>query len=315
MRMFLLALLTAGLGMAGSLNGPVPGFVLDARSGSIRSLLGIPGAMQLGPALNLPFQVTSADFSRLGSRAVAISNETPSHVYVIQNLSSPAVSDLGPVATGSTVLGLNSTGQVAVLSAPGQLQFVSGINGTPAVSAAISASALLGPVSAGIVDDAGQCALLATSANSLGALETLCADGTSQRILVQPGLQISALSLANQGQDVILADSAGQQVLLVAGYARSAAVSILATSRDGINNPVGVQVNGQQAIVADSAAASVFLIDLSGRNPVQAIAIMGTPGRLKLLADPTVALLTDPTALPFTVFDLQAMQSFFIPTH
>jgi hypothetical protein len=314
-KILILTLLTAAIVCAGPLAGPVPGYILDTRSGSLRPILGIPGAMQLGTGISLPFQITSADFDPSGTLAVVVSTETPNHLYVIQNLSNPAITDMGAIADNSSVLAVSSTGQAAVLSAPGQLQFLTGINNSAVLSSAVPTQTLLGPISAGVLDDAGQCALLGTSADTAGALETLCADGTSRRILTQPGMHISAIALANQGQDAVLADSAGQQILRVANYAQSTAVSTLAASQDGINTPVGLQVKGQQAIVADSAASSIFLIDLSGQTPIQAVALSGTPTKLKFLADRSVAVLGDPTLAPFTIFDLQAMQSFFIPTN
>jgi hypothetical protein len=314
-RVCVLALLTAGMICAGPLGGPVPGYILDARSGTLRPILGIPGAMQLGTGLSLPFQITSADFDPGGNLAVVVSNEIPSHLYVIQNLSNPSITDLGAIADQSSVLALSSTGQAAVISAPGQLQFLTGIKTSPVLSSAVLAQALLGPISAGVLDDAGQCALVGTSADTVGAVETLCSDGTSQRIVSQVGMHVSAIALANQGQDAILADSAGQQILRVANYAQSTAVSTLAASRDGINTPVGLQVAGQRAIVADSAASSIFVVDLSGQTQIQAISLGAAPARLKFLADRSVAMLSDPTGAPFTIFDLQAMQSFFIPTN
>jgi hypothetical protein len=310
-----LAISWIAVSSAAPLGGPVPGYIVDARTGSIRPVLGIPGGMQLGAAIALPFQVTNADFDPNGNFAVAISNEKPSHLYLIQSLANPSITDMGAIADNSNVLGVNSTGQTAVLSAPGQLQFLTGIASTPVLSNALPTQALLGPISAGIIDNAGQCALLGTSSGSLGAFETFCADGTSQRIFTLPAMQIAAIALANQGQDAILADGAGQQVLRVANYSQSSAFSILASAADGLNTPVGLQVNGQQAIVADSAASSLFLIDLSGQTAVQAVALNAAPARLKFLANRTIILLNDPTVMPFTIFDLHAMQSFFIPTN
>lgn len=315
MKVLIFALLTVGLVCAGPLVGPVPGYVLDSRTGTLRPILGIPGAMQLGTGLNLPFQIVSADFDPAGTLAVVVSNEAPSHLYVIQNLRNPSIVDMGAIADHSSVLAVNSTGQAAVLSAPGQLQFVTGINNSPVLASAIPAQALLGPISAGVLDDAGRCAVLGTEASTVGAIETLCDDGSSSRILTQAGMNVSAIALANQGQDCILADSAGQQILRIANYSQSGGVTTLAATADGINSPVGLQVKGQQAIVADSGASSIFLIDLSGQSPVQTVALGGAPVRLKLLTDRSVAILGDPKLAPFTIFDFQAMQSFFVPTN
>jgi hypothetical protein len=202
------------------------------------------------------------------------------------------------------------------VTSPGQIQFVTAIASAPALSAAVPTAALLGPVTAGIVDDAGQCAILGTSdGNGTGALETLCADGSSQRMLSQANLAVAALALSNKGQDVILADKGGQQVLRVASYSTSAAVSTLAAASDGLSAPVGIQVTGQQVLVADSGASSLFLIDLTGQQAIASTPLNTAPVRLKPLADSTIALLNDPSSAPFTIFDSQAMQSYFIPTN
>jgi hypothetical protein len=222
---------------------------------------------------------------------------------------------MGAIADNSSVLGINSPGQTAILSASGQLQFLTSLTNSPVLGNALPTQALLGPISAGIVDDAGQCALVGTTSDAGGAFESLCADGSSQRFVTQAGMHISAIALTNQGQDAILADSASQQILRVASYAQSAAVSALATASDGVTTLVGLQLNGQQAIVADSGASSIFLIDLSGQVAIRSIPLSSAPARLKLMPDRTVALLSDPTLAPFSIFDLQAMQSFFIPTN
>ncbi len=315
MKILILAGILASPLMAGTLGGPLPGFVLDPRSGSIRPVMGMPGAMQLGAAVPLPFQAVSAEFDPNGGFAVVISNEQPGHLYVIQNLSNATVIDMGAVADKSTVLGINNTGQTAVLSAPGQLQFLTGMAGTPVLAEALATQSLLGPISAGIVDAAGQCALLGTSSGQTGAFETFCQDGASQRIFSQAGMQITAITLANQGQDAIVADSGGQQILRIANYSQSSATSVLGSINDGLNNPIGVQVNGQQMIVADAGASAVFLFDLSGQNSTQTIQLGSAPVRLKALGNQTVLLLNDPSAVPFNIFSLQTMQPFFIPTN
>ncbi len=313
----LLLLLTLSVTPAWSdaVSGPVPGYVLDSRTGTLRPVLGIPGAMQLGSRVPLPFTVASVEFAPGANLAAVISNETPAHFYVIQNLSNPTINDLGPVADGSIVLAINRTGQTAVLTAQGQLQFVTGLTRLPVLANAIPTRGLLGAISAGAVDDAGKCALLGTAADSTGSLQTFCSDGSSQTLLSQAGLRIAAIGLANSGQDAILADSAGQQILRVAGYTQPGAITALATANDGISTPVAMQVNGERLMVADSAASVLFFIDLSGQAPIQSSQLNSPPSRLKFLADTTVLVLNDASTAPFTVFDLQTMQPFFIPTN
>jgi hypothetical protein len=316
MKIVLLMLALAVSCLAGPLGGPQPGFILDGRTGSLRPLLGMPGAMQLGAPVSLAFGVTSAGFDPNGNFAVVVSNEKPSHLYLVQGLTnSPVTTDFGAIADNSTVLAIDGGGQNAVVSAPGQLQFLTGLQGTPVLANALPTQALLGPITTGILDAAGQCALVGTSAGGTGAFESFCPDGTSQRFLLQQGMQIAGIALANQGQDAILGDSGGQQVLRVAGYAQTAAVTAVATANDGINTPAGVQVSGQLAIVADAGATAIFAIDLSGQTAIQTIALNTAPAKLAAVQDRSLLLLNDPTATPFTIFDLHAMQSFFIPAN
>lgn len=322
MRITLFLALAGALMMeAAPLTGPMPGYLLDARTNSIRPVFGMPGAMQMGSAVNLPFAVVSADFGPDGNSAVVISAEQPAHLYVIRSLdvtrslAKPIAMDLGTVSDGASVLSINASGNAAVILSPGQIQFVTGLANTPALSVAVPASALLGPISAGVLDNAGQCALLGTSLAGVGAVETLCADGTSQRLSTQAGMNISAIALANQGQDLMVADVAGKQILRLSGYAQAPLVTTVATVADGLSNPIGIQVAGDIAIVADAGTPAVFTIDLTGSKAVQVSVLDVPPARLKFLADRNILLLSDPSAALFTIFQLSAMQSYFVPTN
>jgi hypothetical protein len=293
--------------------GTVPGYILDSRQAAIRAIYGIPGALQLGAPLDLPFRVTSAAFGPAGDYALAISGQQPAHAFLIQSLGSvPSVTDLGAVADGTRVLAVNASGSAALLYAGdgSAIQFVTGLPQAPAVSGIVSTAALAGAITAAALDTAGACAMLGT-----GALETLCADGTSQRILAA-GMTISDVTLTNQGQDVVLADRAAQQIVLVSQYAQSANVSVLAGPADGIDTPVGVQaVSATQILVADSGASAVFVIDPTAAGHITTVNVNVAPTQLRPLADRSILLLNDVSAMPFTIMDLQSMQTFFIPTN
>jgi hypothetical protein len=304
-------LFAACMGAAGP-GGTVPGYILDSRSASIRAVYGIPGALQLSAPLDLPFAVASAMFGPAGDYAVAIGGQQPAHAFLIQSLSSvPTVTDLGAVADNTRVLAVNAPGSAALLySGDGTaIQFVTGLPLAPVVSGAVSTSALAGPITAAALD-AGSCAIVGT-----GALETLCADGTSQRI-VPLGMNVSDLVLANRGQDIVLADRTAQQIVLVSQYAQSANITVLAGPADGIATPVGLQaVSATQILAADSGASAVFVIDPTGALPIASIDLNVAPTQLRSLADRSILLLNDASALPFTIMDLQTMRTFFIPTN
>lgn len=304
-------LFAASMAAAGP-GGIVPGYILDSRSSAIRAVYGIPGALQLGAPLDLQFGVVSAAFGPSGDYALAIGVQQPPHAFLIQSLSgTPNVTDLGVVADGTRALAVNASGSAAVLYAGDNsaIRFVTGLPQLPVLSPSVSTSALAGPIAAAALDAAGGCAILGT-----GALETLCADGTSQRIL-PAGLNVSDLMLANKEQDLIFADPTAHQIVLVTQYAQAAIVSVLAGSADGIDTPLGLQsFSSTRILAADSGAAKVFIIDPTGVAPLTSLDTNIAPTQLRSLADHSILLLNDASAMPFTVLDVQSMKTFFIPT-
>ena len=301
--------------LAGGPGGPVPGYVLDGRTASIRAIYGIPGAMQLGPPLALPFGAASAGFGPAGDYVLAISDQQPAHAVLVQSLTAaqPALTDLGPVADGTRVQALNASGSAAFLYAGDgtAVQFLTGLPQAPSLSAPVSTGSLLGPITAAVLDDAGACAIAGT-----GSVAMLCSDGTMQTLLAQTNWNISALVLTNNGRDLIVADRAGKQIVLVNQYRQSANTVVLASSNDGIDTPVGLQTNpAGQVLAADRGASALFIIDSSGRQPIQAVPLGVAPSRLQPLSDSSILLLNDPSALPFTIMDVASLQTFFIPAN
>jgi hypothetical protein len=300
---------TASVFAAGP-GGPVPGYILDSRSAAIRPVYGIPGALQLGSPLNLPFGVISAAFGPAGDYVLAVNDQQPAHAFLIQSLAGvPTLSDLGVVADNTRILAVNASGSAALLYAGDgtAVQFVTGLPQSAAVSGPVATASLAGPITAAALDAAGACATVGT-----GSLETLCADGTSQQILSATGMNISAIVLANKEQDIIFADQAAKQIVLV----RSSNATVLASASDGIAVPVGLQaVSSTQVLAADSGASAVFAIDPTGAQSLSVINLATAPTQLRPLADRSIVLLTNASAMPFTVMDLQSMQTFFIPTN
>lgn len=298
---------------AAGLGGPSPGYVLDSRTAAIRPVLGIPGAMQLGAAVSTGFNATSAEFSPTGDFGIAIDDQQPAHLRLVTQLSStPGTSDLGALANDAKILAMNSKGAAAVVysAATSQVWFVTGLPQQPAVSAPVSTANLAGAITAAALDDAGACAIAGT-----GALETLCSDGSSQRI-VPSGLTVASVALAPNGQDAIFADQAAKQVVLVAQYAQSPAMSVLASTNDGLSGPAAVRaISATQILAADNAASALFSIDPTGAQPVQTIQLNIAPTQLRPLNDRSILLLNDASSLPFTIMDLSQMQTFFIPAN
>lgn len=291
--------------------GPQPGFILDSRTATIRPVLGIAGALRLGDPLSLSSGIAAAEFSLTSDSAVALTADQPAHVLVITGLrTSPASKDLGEVAADARLLPINSKGTSAAFhsTADATLRFITSLSNAPSLSAPILTSNLAGPITAGLLDDSGNCALLGT-----GAVETLCADGSSRRIIQSSSLSVTALAFANGGRDLWVADSAAKQILQISGYSDQSLVTIAATESDGLLSPVALtEMSTGQILVADSEAQTVFVI---GNSAVRAFPMSVVPSRLQPLNDRTLVLLNDLTALPFTLLATEEMRTYFVPVN
>ncbi len=292
--------------------GPVSGFVLDSRTSTIRPITGVPGATRLADALALPFPILAAEFSATGDAAVAITADLPGHLVVLGALNSGAISiaDLGEVAEGTRLLGLNAKGNAATVysAADGQLKFVTGIGKDAVLSSPVSTAALAGPVTAAVLEESGSCAILGT-----GSVEVLCADGSSRRVVTASSLRITALALI--GGDLWLADDSAKQVLRVADYAHSSTAAVFATTADGLQKPIALAITAAgQVLVADSEAQAIFIIDAAAGS-VRTVALDVAPSQLRPLTDRSLLLINDLRALPFTLFATEAMRTYFVPAN
>jgi len=313
MKLLTLSLIASSCFAAGP-SGPVPGFVLDSRTATLRAVTGIPGALRLADAVALPFGVLSAGFAADGDSALAITDGQPGHLVAIRSLASVAVvNDLGAVAEGTVVLALNAKGTAGIVyGAPAlELRFVTRLPQTPTVSDPVSTAVLAGAITAAVLDEAGACAVLGT-----GSVETLCSDGSSVRVLQQTNLFVGAISFANKEKDLWLADQNAKQVLQVVQYTQQPNAAVAATAGDGITKPVGLQITAAgQVLVADAGAQALFAIDPAGAHAIQRTDLNIAPAQLQPLADRSLLLLNDLSMLPFTLYDTSAMRTYFIPAN
>ena len=313
MKIVFALLFTANLFAAGP-TGPVAGWTLDSRTGTIRAITGLPGALRLADAVVLPFGVTAAEFTPSGDRALVLTATTPSRLMVLKALQSvaPEIADLGEVADGTRLLAANAKGNAAVVysAAQNELRFVTGLDREPVLSSPVSTAALAGPITAGILDEAGQCAVLGT-----GAIETLCADASSNRVLPDTTLNITALAFANGNRDVIFADAAGQQIVRINGYAQAPALTVLAAQSSGLIRPIALAILASgQILVADADAQMLLAID-SATGTIVSTQLDIAPTQLRPLTNRTLLLLNDLSALPFTLFATEAMRTYFVPAN
>ena len=297
----------ATLAQDARLSGPVPGFVFDRSSQSIRPIFGVPGSSYLGPSVADGFDTASV--SPLGISALAIQS---GKLNFIRNLSGsqPDSMPLDGAISGASLFAWSPDGlSAAVYSADSQqAQVLRNLDGTPTVDDAIDLSSLNAPVSALAFD--GKRLLI-------GAGGVYLADGQSAPKLLAQAANPVALSLDSAKGDLYIADQANNQIWMVRGYAGDATPMLFADERAGVSAPVGIRVSGdgRRLLIANSGNKAVDALDISTRATLGHIDLDFAPGRMEALGSGSLSLLNFGTAdSPLYVLDSGGdLAVYFVP--
>ncbi len=287
----------------GSVSGPTLGFFFDQQQRSLRPILGVPGASQIGAAVPLNVQLTRAEVAPGHQYALGV---TTDGALVWMDLRG-AVPQTRPVAVGVTVsrILISPTGDAAAVYDRGsrQVQFLNGLLASPAAGSTVSVSNLQGVLTAMAVGDDAETLLAATSsADSDGGLYVVRAGGDVRRVsAVGRVLSMSFLP----GQDnALVADHGRSEVLRIDGVGSVAVSAVLASGRDGVSRPVAVQVssNLSHAVAAQDGSGRLALIPLGGGSP-RFVECNCRPLELTQLRGDSLFRLTSDPSQPLFVLD------------
>jgi hypothetical protein len=272
------------------LSGPVPGFVFDRSSQSIRPIFGVPGSSYLGPAVTDGFDIASV--SPLGISALATQ---AGKIYVIRNLDSDQP-DSTPIDSAISGAGLFAWGQdgvsVAVYSADArQAQVLRNLDPrdsskAPTIEDVIDLSSLNGTVSALTFD--GKRPLIGAAGG------VYLADGQSAPKLLVTATNPVALSIDGKKGDLYIADQDSNQIWMVRGYASDSATPMLfADGGAGVSSPVGIRVSGdgRRLLIANSGSKGVDALEISTRASLAHVDLDFAPGRMEALGSGPLSLL------------------------
>lgn len=270
--------------------GVVTGFTIDERQGSVRAVLGIPGATRLGDPVELPAKVVGGAFGQ--GRGLAIAGSAWS-VYLLQNLGapSPRVARLETAISGVTEVFLNPSATTALLYSGEyrRLQLVTSLDSTPVLGNSIPATLLKGAFSTAAVANASSCALIASYDAEGSSIQKLCADGTISAVAQLPGTRIGSIAWFREEQDAVAVDAAGRQILWLKNLDQGAAPVTLAGPSNGLVSPSAIlPLDDATIAVADGGAASLLVIDTSKGVPPQTFPLPEAPTRLIALDAPGV---------------------------
>jgi hypothetical protein len=291
------------------LRGPVAGFVLDARSQSIRPILGLPGSAILGPPIPLPFPAARAAFSQRGDFALVI-GAAGGQLSLIRDLlnASPLIAPVNITIAAPDRLALNAGSSCAAVysSSARQVQILSGLPDHPVAGEAIDVPAPSGEVTAMTLDGAGSSVLLALAGPDAGSVFLIPASPGSgpPRLLLQTP-RPSAVLYFNRDQDAAAADARTNQLFLIRDVFHTAEVSLAATANDGVAAPVGVQLSGDgtRLLVANGESSEITVHDPAGASPAQHIPLPAPPTRLEPLSGEAVFITNEAGSAPLLLLD------------
>jgi hypothetical protein len=303
------------------LQGPVMGYVFDAGARAIRPINGIPGSSVLGEPLGLPFPVAAAAFSPRSDFVLAASAADDHAAYVLRNPGANSFGSMYSIASingaisGADGVFLNADASAGVLlaSAARQLQVVRGLPASPIAGPAVDLSSIEGTISAIAIDQAGANVLIAVAADHGGLY---LADGQG----IHPGPVANfgspaALALLNEDQDVIVADTAVNELTLIRNFRGTPEVFHLAGERDGVSGPSGLRISpdGHKLYVADSTSRTLDIWNFDAQSMEASYPLDAAPTRVTALQGSSTFLLNDAGDHPLLLLDAVNPAVYFVP--
>jgi hypothetical protein len=253
---YLLPVVVAGLASAaGTISGPVAGYVTDSSRAQLRTIFGVPGAFAFSDPLPLPDGVSQVRLAPGQDFAlVERANSAPGILF----LKGGAVDRLSPVEgampSADWIAFSPAAGSALLFSAAtNRLQVLTGLPDAPQVTLDLDAATLSEQPTTGAVSDDGSLVLVA-SATSVYRVH----GGSSQMVLSTGG--VLSLRVLRNGADFAVSDSAGS-VHVVRNAATSPEARVLASGLDGIGE-IFPASDGQSLFVARPGAETVSSIDL-----------------------------------------------------
>lgn len=314
--LFKIALLALGTGvLSAQIQGVISGYVIDSQSGSIRSVLGIPGASRLGEPADLGFRILSGVIRN--GRAVVISTEEPAQAYVLRELASRPVARRLPISPSPTArVFLNRSATVAlVYSAEAQtIQFVRGLDRAELLihpPPAFAISTLRGAFVDAAVADSTSCALIGTVDEFASYILKACSGikNSIATIATLPGVRISSLAWFHGETDAIVADQLSNRILLLPGISGSPIELAGSSPASAL-----IALDDTRIAAISTETPALLVIDTEHAQASRTIALPATPTRLEFLASGGILALTQPDSQPLLLIDMrQDFAPFFVP--
>jgi hypothetical protein len=302
------------------IRAPLTGFVTDAAMHAIRAIQGLPGSSVLGDPIRVGVSVESAWFSPAAGLALATDG---TQLYLIRGLNgdTPVAATVVGSIPAVSLVAFNEGGTSAVVwsQAAGQIQWIGGLPDEPAAQAPITIASLPGPISALALDVQAQWALAASSDGNSGGIFQIPSQGGATPQLIVAAYKPCSVVLVNRDHDLVFADAAAGQLILVQDIYGSRTASVLASATDGVQNPVALRFGHGMLLVVSagptdgSQPANLMQYDLTAGRIVAQQPLPVSPTRLDQLSLRGVFLINDAGPGPLYLFSTVDALLTFVP--
>lgn len=265
------------------------GLVWNSSDSTLRSLYGVPGSTQLGPALFPTGAYVSGSFSAQTQTALLVDPKGNLEWMALPSLNPQIIAQQIP--TGVSIA-FSPRGAYAVVYAAGSasLLTLSGLPQQPTMQTVSSSAALLGAA----ISDNGTLLLAASAGHGNASITSTGSSGARTTLATLQGY--GGMAFLPGSQDFVLSDSVANTLALM----HNGSPTVLATHAAGLNQPFAVAVSQDDhwVIAADRADAKLLRIDLTGATPPAQSTCACSPNQLAALYGNAVFELAAPGAGP-----------------
>jgi len=248
-----------------ALAGPVLGFLFNSGTGKMQPLQGMLGNSTMGAPVEIGISISQV--LPLGPRQAIASAEESSEILMLDMESSPVSVRAVPEAPARpSQAGASQHGSAAALyyAADRTVLVVTGLPLAPKVSRRVDLSALGLPLTRIAISDDGTVLAFAIAEDGQESLYGWTQDFSTRYLMSLDS--IGGLTVRGDGNAIIVADRRANVVYAVWNARASTVRQLLATSHEGVSEPVGVAVSDRNEIyVANIGSGTVTVLDSLGR--------------------------------------------------
>jgi hypothetical protein len=265
------------------------GLLWSAADSTLRPLIGVPGATQLGAPIFPAGSYGNAAFSAPTQTALLVDPKGNLQWMTLPSLNPQTLAQGIPAGAA---IAFSPRGAYAVVFAANSASLLT-ISGLPQQPAANSASAGA-PLIAAAVSDAGTLLLAASTGKGSVSVTSITAGGSRTALANLAGY--GGMAFLPGSEDILLSDSVANTLVRY----HNGSSTVLATHASGLNRPfaVAASLDDRWAVAADRADSNLLRIDLTGVVPPAQSTCTCSLSQLSALGGNAVFELASPGAAP-----------------